>query len=189
MSGSDRNLLVDASVFVTLAEIGHVALLDGLAGQVEMPETVAEEISDIPAADALSESRDDWLEVQDLRGTSRAVEEIDSNSAASHLGKANPDGDRDGDVALLAYALFSKNRTEDVVLITDDEPLRKTCKALSIPVSGSIGVLIRAVEREDLSREEAKETLYAMDEVGERLSASLVQRAAQMIDDGYVQRR
>lgn len=74
-------------------------------------------------------------------------------------------------------------RNDRPVVITDDKPLRQTCKALSILISGSIGVLIRAVERGECTAEDAKQTLYAMDEVGARLSASLVKRAEQLIDD------
>lgn len=69
------------------------------------------------------------------------------------------------------------------VVVTDDRPLRETCKALSIPVSGPTGVLVRAVERGDLTPDDAKDALLAMDEVGARLSASLLRRAERLIDD------
>lgn len=52
-----------------------------------------------------------------------------------------------GDVALLGEALERSER----VIVSDDKPLREACKTLSIPVSGSIGVPIRAVERGELN--------------------------------------
>ena len=87
---------------------------------------------------------------------------------------------------MLALALLRddpERNLDSPVVVTDDKPLREACKALSIPVSGSIGVLVRAVERGDVEAGEAKDTLYAMDEVGARLSASLVKRAEKLIDD------
>lgn len=82
-------------------------------------------------------------------------------------------------VALLAICLAISTP----VLVSDDEPLRNGCKALSVPVSGSIGVLIRSVERGDLSAEAARDSLYAMDAVGARLSASLIRRAERLIGE------
>jgi predicted nucleic acid-binding protein len=85
-----------------------------------------------------------------------------------------------GDVALLAWALKAE---DEIVVVTDDKPLRKACKALGILISGSLGVVIAAVERGDLAPEEAKGALVAMDEVGARLSARLLRRAERRIDE------
>lgn len=185
MSGDERILLVDASVFITLAKIGQADLLDSLHGQPEMPLVVTEEVTDEPASSALSDALDTWLETMHVQAASRTVETFNTaaSSAAAHLDAADPLADWHGDVALLACALVRREQDRDVIVVTDDKPLRKTCKTLSIPLSGSIGVLVRAVERGDVSPDGARENLYAMDEVGTRLSASLVKRAEQMIDD------
>lgn len=103
-----------------------------------------------------------------------------AKKAAAHLGVEDPGENWHGDVALLADALKTEG---EVVVITDDKPLRKTCKALGVPVSGSLGVVIAAVERGDLDPEEAKDALVAMDEVGARLSARLLRRAERVIDE------
>ncbi|WP_226004149.1 hypothetical protein [Natrinema salinisoli] len=100
-----------------------------------------------------------------------------------HLDQSVPTADGDpnwtGDVALLGMAL---ERT-DAIVVTDDKPLRDTCKALSIPVSGSIAILVRAVERDAVTVDDANDTLLAMDEVGARLSASLLRRAERLLED------
>lgn len=102
--------------------------------------------------------------------------------AGEHLdrtGFAGSDPNWTGDVALLGGALERSERA----VVTDDDPLREACKALSIPVSGSIGVPIRAIERGESSADEATEALLAMDEVGARLSARLLRRAERSIAD------
>lgn len=172
----ERVLLVDASVVITLAEIGTLGLLRDLDGRVEVPRRVVEEVTSRPAASDLDRALGDWIERRDTG--SGSWEEL-LESAATHLGRSEDASDWGGDVALLASAL----RSEDTVVVTDDKPLRQTCKALSIPVSGSIGVLVRAVERGDLAEDEAKAKLEAMDEVGARLSASLYRKAERMIED------
>jgi len=167
---SQRTLVVDASVFITLAAVDAVDLLDGLDGRVVIPERVADELVDdrSQAAFAAVRERDGFRAV-------RAKDRLDD--ARSHLG--DPDGDA-GDVGVLALALDTDGW---VVAVTDDRSLRKVSKALSIPVSGSIGVLVRAVEQGISDGDEAIQTLYAIDEVGARLSASLVRRAERPIDE------
>ncbi len=185
-----RRLLIDASVFITLAEIGHADLLETLRGNPLVPAAVADEICDEPAASALDNALDEWLSrdsvALDLEGIGRAIFDEYSelvNEAASHLGVENPIDNWHGDLALLTIALRYEGKSDGVVVITDDKPLRTTCKALAIPISGSIGVVIAAVERGDLDPEEAKDALVAMDEVGAHLSARLLRRAERMIDD------
>jgi predicted nucleic acid-binding protein len=172
MTASDRTVLVDASVLITLADTGSVDLLAGLDGSIVVPDLVRQEITSDPAAKTLSDAIADGCVTCPQSVPDTAVEE-----AASHLGRS--DEELRGDAALLAHALVAG----DSVVITDDKPLRQTCKALSIPVSGSIGVLVRAVERGDIDPADATDTLYAMDEVGARFSASLVRKAERLIDD------
>jgi predicted nucleic acid-binding protein len=169
---SERTLLVDASVFITLSRIDSVELLACFRGDVVMPNAVTAEITSTPADECLNNGiQNGWI----VEDTQYPAEEL--SQARNHLGRSGQQ--IDGDVALLTIALGEDNP----ILVTDDKPLRQTCKSLSIPVSGSIGVLIRAVECDAIEPDEAKSKLYAMDEVGARLSASLVKRAEKLIDD------
>lgn len=176
-----RRLLVDASVFITLAGIGSLDLLRGTNGEVWMPEPVVEEVSSEPAERELERALGVWIASPTLgRDGTNADERTESlEAAATHLGRSTNPDDWGGDIPLLAAAMYY----EDSVVVTDDKPLRETCKVLSVPVSGSIGVLIRAVERGALEGDEAKAKLEAMDEVGARLSARLLKRAERLIDD------
>jgi len=192
MTGDDERLvLVDASVFIRLTEVGTAAWLYGLNGEIVVPRAVGDELTDDPAASEVRRASDRGdVSIRDVSAwASDANRAQVIETAATRLGTDQDGvfgGDEpprggalvDGDVALLAAALL----WEDVVVVTDDKPLREACKSLSIPVSGSLGVLVRAVERGERSPEDAKDTLYAMDEVGARLSASLVRRAERLID-------
>jgi len=188
----ERIVLVDASVFITLAEIDRLSSLANVAGRLVVPKPVQNELTSDVAARELSARTPDEIEVWDV-----ALAPL--HAAASHLGKPLSEEETEGyehatiegDIALLALALDpaapDRDTADDSLVLTDDKPLRKTCKALSIPVSGSIGVLVRAVERGDLSPEDATAALEAMDEVGARLSASLLRRAERLIADAAMQ--
>ncbi|WP_302082315.1 hypothetical protein [Salinibaculum rarum] len=181
MSG-ERLLLVDASVAITLARVDSFGLLAELDGQVTVPEIVLDEVDSEPAKSTLEAALDDWLTCASVLGDPSERGET-AETARTQLGIVD-DGAPTGDLALLTQALRTRENTaQTAVVVSDDKPLRQTCKALSIPVSGSIGVLIRAVERDALAPADAKDSLLAMDEVGARLSASLLRRAERLIDE------
>ncbi|RZH68102.1 DUF3368 domain-containing protein [Natrinema altunense] len=183
MTGDDRTLLVNASTFITLAETGSCPLLYRTRGRTALPAAVQREITDDPAASELERAvRSADIHVLDsiadddarLEAYERATEHLEQSIRTS---PGNPAWT--GDVALLGEAL----ERSDAVVVTDDKPLRDTCKALSIPVSGSIGILVRAVERGDITADAATDVLLAMDETGARLSARLLRRAERLIED------
>ena len=170
-----RRAFVDASAFVALAGIGRAELLRGIEGRIEMPAVVQVEVAEGPAADALERATGQearWIQ------TPRDPKAADVERAARHLGREESARSFDGGVELLAPALGA----DDPIVVTDDRPLRRTCVALGVPVSGSIGVVVAAVERGALGPEEAKEALVAMDEVGARLSARTYRRAEGLVD-------
>ena len=179
-------LVVDASAFITLSAIDYHDLLAELEGAVVVPREVADEITDEPAASHLEGASGSWLTIPDER-----IREADPDAyrhAAAHLGRDVEEIDLDGDVALLALATAGTETaggvaSTDPVIVTDDRPLRDACTALGIDVSGSIGVLVAAAERDALEPDDAKDALLAMDEVGARLSASLLRRAEGLIDE------
>jgi len=164
-----RKLLVDASVFITLAEIDATYLLYELDGEVLVPALIADEIEDEPARSRLEETTGEQLTVD-------SADDERTEWASDYLGG---DDEPRGDAALLALG----SAYDEAVVITDDKPLRNTCKALGVPLSGSIGVVVASVENGALEADEAKRLLVSMDEVGARLSARLLRKAERLIDE------
>ena len=158
---------MDASVFITIAEIDATHLLDELDGEVVLPERVADEIEDEPARSELKEAEDDWLTVEPADGETVVW-------ASKRLGREIARGD----TALLALA----SEYEDAVAVTDNKPLRKACRSVGLPLSGSIGVVVASVENGALEADEAKRLLVSMDEVGARLSARLLRKAERLVE-------
>jgi predicted nucleic acid-binding protein len=180
----DRLLLVDASVVITLARIDAFELLYTLDSRIIVPKSVEEEVNSEPANSTLQKAHRSRIETLSVFDDASFVDVDDGTrqTARAHL---NADEDAtNGDVALLTAALHATDHSEEKpVVVSEDKPLRQTCEALSITVSGSIGVLIRAVEQGAIDPDDAKDKLLAMDKVGARLSASLLRRAEALIDD------
>lgn len=171
-----RRVLVDADAFATLALVGRPTLLRGIDGRVEMPAVVQVEVAEGPAAGALERAlagEPQWVR------TSPNPAVADVEHAAEMLGHEESPRSFEGDVELLAPALGA----EDSVVVTDDRPLRTACRRLGLAVSGSIGVVVAAVERGDLAPNEAREVLVAMDEVGPRLTVRTLDAAERLIDE------
>lgn len=177
-----KRFYVDTSVIITLIGVGQAVQLGSLPGEVFVPDAVLSELlvdKDLSRIGELSEknilelgSREDVHDEQEGDQVFRR--------AAEHLGRdVVSESEISGDVALLSLGLAD----DSGVVVTDDKPLRKACKALGIPISGSIGVVIAAVEQGELDPDEAKDTVVAMDEVGARLSASLLRKAERLIDE------
>ena len=186
-----KRVFVDASAFITLAEIGEVELLRDIGELVVMPHAVVEEIQEGVAASILEEIRDDWMDTYYVESNAETRNEIADarREAGQHLGFDEVEDEGQGDLAILTLAIFpALTAGERIVDVTDDKPRRKPCKALGIPLSGSIGVLIAAFERGDLGPEAVKDALVAMDEVGARLSARLLRKAERLIDEAAEER-
>ncbi len=120
----------DTSPINYLTLIGHVGLLHELFGEIVIPASVFQELSD-PAAPAevqrLLSVRPDWLKVV----------EIETN-VTSALGHLDP-GERD------AILLGLRMRAEFVLI--DEAKGREAARAHGLRVVGTIGVLERAVRK------------------------------------------
>ena len=131
----------------------------------------ADEIEDEPARSQLEDAEEDWLTVE-------SADDETVEWASKRLGRNEPRGG----TALLALA----SDVDGAVVVTDDEPLRNACKAVGVPLSGSLGVVVASVEKGTLEADEAKRLLVSMDEVGARLSARLLRKAESLIDEADV---
>jgi predicted nucleic acid-binding protein len=115
--------VVNASPLIALAHAGQLELLEKLPVELVVPEAVAEEIlagPDDPARRALASG---W-------GPRRGAA-VPQNIAEWSLGK--------GESAVLALAFELK-----ATAVLDDHNARRCAKALSVPVIGTFGVIIRA---------------------------------------------
>jgi hypothetical protein len=145
-------LLLDNTVLSNFALVGRMELLTvALGSQVATTPQVIDEFNEGSARGRVPETRLDWLEVINLEGKEETVfQEL--------LMRVNA-----GEAACLAVASQRNGR-----ILTDDRDARKLAAQLKVPVSGTLGILLRLVEIDTLTLFEANEILGQMVNKGYR---------------------
>lgn len=145
-------LLLDNTVLSNFALVGRIELLtNALGSQIATTPQVMDEFNDGVARGRVPETKLDWLEVINIEAKEETVfQEL--------LMRVNA-----GEAACLALASQRNGR-----ILTDDRDARKLAAQLKIPVSGTLGVLLRLVEIDTLTLFEANEILGQMVSKGYR---------------------
>ncbi|MBK8905323.1 MAG: DUF3368 domain-containing protein [Anaerolineaceae bacterium] len=139
-------LLLDNTVLSNFALVGRIELLTiALGSQVATTPQVVDEFNGGVARGRVPEARLDWLEVINLEGKEETVFQ-------EMLMRVNA-----GEAACLAVASQRNGR-----ILTDDRDARKLAAQLKIPMSGTLGILLRLVQIETLTLLEANEMLGQM---------------------------
>jgi predicted nucleic acid-binding protein len=159
------SLGLNASPIICLAKAGYSDLLLKLADEIIVPQTVAEEIQaghlGDPAEQILATGKFPMAEIL-------AMPEI----LAWDLGK--------GETAVLSYALANQTWTA----IIDDQAARKCARSFSIPVKGTLAVVILAKKRGLVGS--AADVMRSLQAAGLRLDDDLIRIALkQTVDEEW----
>jgi len=107
-----RRMLVDASAFITLAEIGKVELLRDIGELVRMPDAVVEEIQGGVAAAILDEVCNGWIGTYNVDSNAEMRNEIADarREAGFHLGieDVEEEGEGEGVQTALDWSWFTE---------------------------------------------------------------------------------
>jgi predicted nucleic acid-binding protein len=145
-------LLLDNTVLSNFALVDRIDLLaDALGSQASTTPQVIAEFNDGIAKGRLPETKLDWLEIVVLGAEEEALfQEL--------LNRVNA-----GEAACLAVASQRNGR-----ILTDDRDARKLAAQLKIPISGTLGILLRLIQTNALTLSEANEILGRMVSSGYR---------------------
>ena len=144
--------LLDNTVLSNFATIGHPELLHAaFAGRLAAPRQAFDELVSGVRVGKLPSLDWSWLQLWTL-------EEAETADYNRFLSKLNA-----GEAACLAMALNRGCR-----FLTDDRDAREFAHRLRIPLSGTLGVLVRLVDLGALSLEEADDLLQEMIHAGYR---------------------
>lgn len=139
-------LLLDNTVLSNFALVNRIELLtNALGNQSATTSQVLGEFENGVARGRLPETQLDWLEVLDME----AEEEL---LFWELLARVNA-----GEASCLAVAAQRNGR-----VLTDDRDARKLAAQLKIPVSGTLGILLRLVQINVLALSEANDILGQM---------------------------
>lgn len=152
----DRKWVCDASPIILLSKVGQADLLLALPAELAIPEAV---IREVVAGPERSLARQ-WLHENENRFARPAVP-VASGVASWDLGA--------GEQAVLSQSHAEQGWT----VVTDDLAGRRCAEALSVPRTGTLGVVLLAKEEGLLA--EVKPVVEALAEVGLRASGTLLE--------------
>ena len=163
------NWYVDASTLIALGSIGELELLATLAGEPTVASAVRAEVTTEPAATALKEFLDDHATERELPDDARRRgQEVLGDETLS------------GDAAVVGAVLAADG---DVAVVSDDRRVRTTARGLGATVTGTIGVVGRAVMVGTLDEQGANRRLDRLDERGLHMTAELRRKAEALIEE------
>lgn len=166
-------IYVDATTLIALGAIGELDLLSSFDGTLVVLPSIHEEVTTEPA----SANVERFLDRDDVDDTSPGTAAHDER-AMEILGESG----LNGDVRLLAAMLAHVASDEPVAVVSGDRRLRTVGGGLGARITGTIGVIVRAVE-EGLSVEEAKTLVRRVDEQGLHMTAELREAAYDLIEE------
>lgn len=152
-----RKVVVNTTPLIALSHVGQFELLKRMYDEIIIPEAVYEELS-IKTESVCKKEVDnslDWIRVERIK-----------NQMAKDMYKTQL---HDGEVEVM---ILAKETSADVVII-DDANAKKYAKYLKLPVTGTLGVLLRAKQQGHIDRLEP--ILRQMIEKGIYISANLVE--------------
>ena len=148
--------VVNASPLISLARIGHLALLEAPARRLQVPEAVAREVLAGPATDPARQALEGGF------GGTPTSTAIDLRVVEWGLGA--------GETSVLSHAL-----TIGAVAVLDDGRARAAAGVLGVNVIGTLGVVLNA--RRNRRIESAAAVLRALRDAGMRLDDATIANA------------
>ncbi len=122
-----RRVIVNSTPLIVLCKIGRLDILQGLYGEIVVPQAVFFEITAKEDSACRQIGNKDWIHVECV-----------SDQSDKKMYKAKL---HDGEVEVMILAQEAKKA--DLVII-DDNAAKKTAKYLGLTVTGTIGVLLKA---------------------------------------------
>jgi len=166
-------IFLDTTTLIALGTIGELEHLTSFSGNLVVLPAVQNEVTTEPAQTNLSR----FVEQYEVETTDPIVDD--------HLQQATEILDEEekiGDVYLIGAVLGYTADDLPVGIVSDDRRVRTTARGLGAVVTGTVGVVVRAVE-DGLDREEAYTLVDRMDSHGLHMTGSLREKAYSLIDE------
>lgn len=160
-----HKVVVNTTPLIALSHVGQISVLKKLYGEIIIPEAVYKELS-VKTESVCKKAVDsslDWIRVEKIK-----------NLMARDMYKTQL---HDGEVEVM---ILSKEIAADVVII-DDANAKKYAKYLKLPVTGTLGVLMRAKREGYIDRLEP--ILRQMVERGIYISQNLIELCLKQVGE------
>ena len=159
---------VDATILISLGTVGRLNILKNLDADIAVLPAVRDELTTEPARTNVK----DFLQSEDVHAEVSEYEDYIERSVEI-LGE----GEVNGDVEIVAAVLAH----DTVAVVSDDRRVRTISEGFGATVTGTVGVVIRAVD-EGMSVKEGKEVIQKLDRHGLHMTAELREKAYELLE-------
>lgn len=171
-------ILLDATTLIGLGTVGELDLLMNFDGDLVVCPIVRAEVTTEPARTNLER----FCESHDVPA--------DCPSSGPQLDRAREllgDEEVTGDVQLVAAFLATLDEDRPVALVSDDRRVRTVAAGFDVTVTGTIGVVVRAVD-EGLPPSAGKDIVRRLDDHGLHMTGELREHADELIEETAAER-
>ena len=160
-----RKVIVNTTPLIALCHVGQLDLLYQMYGGIMIPQAVYQELSE--KQDSICkkqvDSSLDWIFVENIE-----------NETAKSMFKSQL---HDGEVEVM---ILAKEKNADLVII-DDANAKKYAKYLDLPVTGTLGILIKAKKQGYIK--ELKTVIQGMIDKNIYISDKLMKLCLEQVDE------
>lgn len=167
------SIYIDATTLISLGTVGRLDLLACFEGMLKIKAAVVDEVTTQPAKENLRR----FMRRNDLVATGPGAPDW-RERAREILGDETDSGDVDIIAAVVANADDSS-----IAVVSDDRRVRTVARGLGASVTGTIGVVVRAVSDDELAAKEAKTLVRELDSHGLHMTGELRERADELINE------
>jgi predicted nucleic acid-binding protein len=160
---------VDATTLISLGNVGRLNLLKNLDADIAVLPAVRDEVTTEPARTNV----EDFLQSEDVHAEVSEYEDYIERSV-----EILREEEVNGDVEIVAAVLAH----DTVAVVSDDRRVRTISEGFGATVTGTVGVVIRAVD-EGMSVKEGKEVIQKLDRHGLHMTAELRERAYELLEE------
>lgn len=160
-----RKVIVNTTPLIALCHVGQLELLKKIYGEIMIPQAVYRELSEKKESICKKQVDNalDWIHVEKIE-----------NQMAKSMFKTQL---HDGEVEVM---ILAKEKNADTVII-DDANAKKHAKYLKLPVTGTLGVLIKAKLRGYIS--ELKPVIQEMIDKNIYISEKLMKLCLEQVNE------
>lgn len=170
-------VLVDATTLIALGQIGELELLTCLDGELVVPLMVQAEVSTEPARTNVENIS---AATHRCKWNSPAQRNMLCSRAKQILGEDT----KNGDVVIIASVLRTSDlKGRNIGVVSDDQRIRTVARGFSATVTGTIGVIVHAVEEVEMTAAEGKEVVRQVDSHGLHMTGELREKAYALVEE------
>ena len=166
--------IINASPLIYLGQIGALILLPKLFTQCYTTNLVKNEVlsqKNAPEYTILEESFSEWLTIKEPSNQKlmKKLEEL----------QIHP-----GEASIIALGKELQDKAEENILIIDDFTAREIARTLGLKITGTLGIIIKALQLSFITKKECKHFIRNLIEnTTFRISATLYSKILEEIDD------